>query len=147
MPIAFRPMKQDVDKFPCVADTMAGLGLRPRDLTPDDKGQAHPGRGGMSVVSCLDGLRRRVAKLKFPPTLVPRRLQERIPGAIGPNNLRVFRIGSGRFERGVLTERVTLEVDIDDHGTVQPCSIMHITAFKAAIVSTRPMWCDGECDE
>jgi hypothetical protein len=147
MPIAFRPMKQADDKLPYVADTMSGLGLRARDLPPDDEGQAHPGRGGMSVVSCIDGLRRRVAKGKFPPTLVPERLHKRIPGAVGRNNLRVFRIGNGRFERGVLTERVTLEIDVDDHGTVQPCAIMHITAFKAAIISTRPMWSDGECDE
>ncbi|MFO0450142.1 MAG: hypothetical protein ACK52I_16030 [Pseudomonadota bacterium] len=140
-------MKQDEDMFPCVADNATGLGLRARDLTPDEAGQAHPGRGGMSVVSCIDGLRHRVAKRKFPPTLVPERLGKRIPGAIGQNNLRVFRIGSGRFERGVLTKSVALEVDIDDHGTVQPCSVMHITAFKAAIVSTRHMWCDGECDE
>lgn len=147
MPIAFRPMKQDDDKFPCVADNATGLGLRDRDLKPDEEGQAHPGRGGLSVVSCIDGLRRRVAKGKFPPTLVPERLHKRVPGAVGPTTLRVFRIGDGKFERGVLTERVTLEVDVDDHGTVQPCSIMHITAFKAAIISTRPMWCDGECDE
>jgi hypothetical protein len=147
MPIAFRPMKQDHDKLPCVADSATGLGLRDRDLTPDENGHVRPGRGGMSVVSCIDGLRRRVAKGKFPPTLIPERLHKRVPGAAGRNNLRVFRIGEGRFERGVLTERVTLEVDVDDHGTVQPCSIMHVTAFKAAIISTRPMWCDGECDE
>ncbi len=147
MPIAFRPMKQDHDDLPCVADNATGLGLRARDLTPDKEDQAHPGRGGMSVVSCIDGLRRRVAKSKFPPTLVPERLHSRVPGAAGSNQLRVFRIGEGRFERGVLTERVAIEPDIDDHGTIQPCVSMHITAFKAAIISTRPMWCDGECDE
>jgi len=140
-------MKQDTDKLPHVADTATGLGVRERDLPPDDAGHAHPGQGGMSVVSCIDGLRRRVAKRKFPPTLVPERLHNRVPGAAGSNDLRVFRIGEGRFERGVLTESVTLEPDVDDHGTMQPCVSMHITAFKAAIISTRPMWCDGECDE
>jgi len=147
MPTAFRPMKQDHDELPRVADTAAGLGVREHDLTPDEAGHAHPGQGGMSVVSCIDGLRRRIAKRKFPPTLVPERLHNRVPGAAGSNDLRVFRIGDGRFERGVLTEGVTLEPDVDDHGTMQPCFSMHITAFKAAIVSTRPMWCDGECDE
>lgn len=34
-------------------------------------------------------------------------------------------------------ERMTSRIDVS----------MHITAFKAAIISTRPMWCDGECDE
>jgi len=140
-------MRQDHDELPRVAETATGLGVRERDLTPDDAGHAHPGRGGMSVVSCIDGLRRRVAKRKFPPTLVPERLHHRVPGAAGSNDLRVFRIGEGRFERGVLTERCTLEPDIEDHGTIQPCVSMHITAFKAAIISTRPMWCDGECDE
>jgi len=139
-------MKQDHDMRPYVADTATGLGLRPRDLTPDDEGQAHPGQGGLSVVSGIDGLRRRVAKIKFPPTMVPARLHKRVPGAAGPNWLRVFRIGEGQFERGALTEQVILDVDLDDHGTLQPSVSMHIVAFKAAIVSTRPMWCDGEGD-
>src|SRR5579871_374791 len=120
MPIAFRPMRQEKDDLPRVADSATGLGLRASDLTPDEAGQAHPGRGGMSVVSCIDGLRRRVAKEKFPPTLVPERLHRRVPGAAGSNKLRVFRIGNGLFERGALTELIALETDVDDHGTVQP---------------------------
>lgn len=144
MPIAFRPMKEEADKLPCVADTATGLGIRPRDLKPDDEGHAHPGNGGMSVVSSIDGLRRRVAKLRFPPTLVPERLHPRVPGAAGPNSLRVFRIGDGRFEKGTLAELVVLEPDIDDHGTVQPAASMLFDDFKSAVIATRPMWRDGE---
>ena len=146
MPIAFRSMKQDDDSLPRIADTATGLGIRPRDLAPDEDGQAHPRRGGMSVVSSIDGLRCRVVKRRFPPTMVPERLHERVPGAVGPNSLRVFRIGHGRFERGTLTALLALEPDEEEHGTVQPAMSMHSTAFKSAIIATRSMWCDGECD-
>jgi hypothetical protein len=147
MPSAFRPMRQENDNLPCLADNATGLGLRSRDLRPDDSGLAHPGRGGPSVVSCIEGLRRRVAKGRFPPTLIPERLHRRVPGAIGSNDLRVFRIGDGRFERGSLTELVALEPDIEDHGTMQPSMPMEIVVFKAAIIATRTMWQDGEADE
>lgn len=146
MPTAFRPMKEDDDSLPRVADFAWGLGLRPCDLTPDEAGQAQPGRGGMSVVSGIDGLRRRVARKRFPPTLVPERLHERVPGAIGSNEIRVFCVGEGRFERGAVTEQVVLEPDRDDHGTMQPSMAMEITVFKEALIATRSLWRDGESD-
>lgn len=144
MPTAFRPMKEDADSLPQVADFAWGLGLRPRDLTPDEAGQAQPGRGGMSVVSGIDGLRRRVAKKRFPPTLVPERLHKRVPGAIGSKEIRVFCVGEGRFERGAVAEQVVLEPDKDDHGTMQPSIAMEITVFKEALIATRSLWRDGE---
>lgn len=146
MPTAFRPMREDYDSLPRVADVAWGLGLRPCDLTPDESGQAQPGRGGMSVVSGIDGLRRRVAKKKFPPTLVPERLHKRVPGAIGSNDIRVFCVGEGSFERGTVTEQVVLEPDRDDHGTMQPSGAMEITVFKEALIATRSLWRDGESD-
>ena len=147
MPTAFRPMKEDDDSLPRVADSAWGLGLRPRDLTPDEAGHAQPGCGGMSAVSGIDGLRRRVAKRRFPPTLVPQRLHERVPGAIGSNDIRVFCVGEGHFERGAVTEQVVLEPDRDDHGTMQPSVPMEINVFKAALIATRSLWRDGEGEE
>ena len=53
--------------------------------------------GGVSVVSSIAGLRRRVAKNLFSPNMVPQRLSDlgKVPGAIGPRNLHLFRIGEG----------------------------------------------------
>ena len=121
--------------LPVIGDTATKLGIRERDLRPDREGNAQPGHGGMSVVSPIDELRRRVARRRFPPTMIPNRLHRLVPGAAGPNALRVFRIGDGRFERGALTERVALEPDIEDHGTIQPTALMEFNAFKAAIVA------------
>lgn len=146
MPIAFRPMREDKDRLPEVRNVASGLGLRPRDLTPDETGRAQPGRGGMSVVSGIDGLRARMARRRFPPTLVPRRLQQRVPGAIGADDIRVFCVGEGRFERGAVTEQVVLEPDRDDHGTMQPSIAMDINVFRAALIATRSHWRDGEGD-
>lgn len=145
MQTAFRPMKDD-DNLPLVADNATGLGFRARDLTPDESGQAQPGCGGMSVVSGIDGLRREVAKKRFPPTLVPERLHKCVPGAIVSNDIRVFCVALGYFERGAVNEQVVLEPDRDDHGTMQPSMAMEITVFKEALIATRSLWRDGESD-
>lgn len=103
MPRAYRTMKAvGVPPRPVVGDSATRLGVRERDLEPDRDGNVRPGRGGMSMVSSIAGLRRRVAKLVFSPSMVPQRLNDlgRVPGAMGSNALRVFRIGEGSFERG-----------------------------------------------
>lgn len=51
MPRMYRVMKQsDTDGKPEIGDTATKLGIRETDLPPRD-GNAHPGEGGMSVVS------------------------------------------------------------------------------------------------
>lgn len=128
---------------------MTKLGVREKDLAPDKQGNALPGRGGMSVVSSIAGLRRRIAKFMFSPSMVPQRLSDlgKIPGAMGPNTLHLFRIGEGRFERSPLTDRLTLVPDHHDHGTVQPASIMSYDEYKQAIADTCDQWVSGEGDD
>lgn len=150
MPRAYRTMKAvGVPPRPVVGDSATRLGVRERDLEPDRDGNVRPGRGGMSVVSSIAGLRRRVAKLVFSPSMVPQRLNDlgRVPGAMGSNALRVFRIGEGSFERGALTGQLMLVPNRDDHGTVQPASLMPFCDYKQAIYNTRDSWVSGEADD
>src|SRR5438045_1920617 len=111
MPRAYRVMKAEGNPpRPVVGDSATKLGVRARDLPPDAQGNAQPNQGGMSVVSSIAALRSRVAKGKFPPRMVPQRLSDcgLVPGAIGPLDLHLFRIGDGAFEDALLTEQLRL---------------------------------------
>lgn len=150
MPRAYRPMKAENEPpRPVIGDSATKLGVRECDLTPDSEGNARPGQGGMSVVSSVAGLRRRVARMMFSPAMVPQRLNDSglVPGAIGSNSLRLFRIGGGNFELAPLTDRLMLVPDRDDHGTVQPAGAMPYQEFKQAIYDTRDEWVSGEGDD
>ena len=103
----------------------------------------------MSVVSSIAGFRHRLAKKKFDPEMLPRRLDEngKIPGARGPNSLHVFRIGAGAFEPAPLNDDLRLEPDQDEHGTVQPTRVMPYNEYRGAVVATCEQWASGEEDE
>ncbi len=134
---------------PVIGDSATKLGVREIDLAPDEEGNAQPGQGGISVVSSIAGLRRRVAKGVFSPNMVPQRLSDlgKVPGAMGPPTLHLFRIGEGGFEPGLLTERLLLAPDHNDHGTIQPASKMPYEEYKQAIAETRNQWVSGEDDD
>lgn len=149
MPRAYRVMKAEGNPpKPFIGDSATKLGVRERDLRPNN-GNAIPGRGGVSVVSSIYGLRDRVAKLKFPPDMVPQRLSDMglVPGAIGRNDLHLFRIGVGKFEAGPLTDLLRLVPDDGHHGTIQPSSILPYATYKEAIYGTRDQWVSGENDQ
>jgi hypothetical protein len=133
---------------PVVGDSSSKLGIRPVDIE-QRQGNAHPGEGGMSVVSSIAGFRRRIAKKKFSPEMLPVRMNDsgKIPGASGRNSLHVFRIGEGAFEAGSLNELLFLQPDEDDHGTVQPAHAMPYNDYRRAIIDTRDQWVSGEEDE
>jgi hypothetical protein len=122
--------------------------VRETDLGPDSQNNAKPGRGGLSVVSSIAGLRRRIVRSLFNPTMVPQRLSDlgKVPGAIGSNSLHLFRIGEGGFERGRLTDRLVLVPDRDDHGTVQLAATMPYHEYRQAIADTQNQWVSGEQD-
>ncbi len=150
MPRAYRPMRAEGEPLrPVIGDSATRLGVRERDLAPDNEGNARPRQGGMSVVSSVGGLRRRIARQIFSPGMVPQRLSDSglVPGAIGPNSLHLFRIGNGSFELAVLTDRLMLVPDRDDHGTVQPEAVIPYQEFKQAIYDTRDQWVSGEADD
>ena len=143
-------MKADVEPLrPSVGDSATKLGIREKDLLPDEDGNAQPGQGGMSVVSSIAGLRSRVVRQLFSPNMVPQRLNDlaRVPGAMGPNSLHLFRIGEGKFEQGPLTDKLNLVPDHDEHGTVQPTAMMRYMDYKQAVYDTRDLWVSGEGDD
>lgn len=84
----------------------------------------------------------------FSPKMVPQRLNDSglVPGAIGSNTLHLFRIGEGDF-KGVLTNKLIIVPDHDDHGTVQPIEVMGYDEYKEAIYNTRDQWVSGERDD
>jgi hypothetical protein len=148
MPRMYRVMKQAKHELkPEIGDAAIKLGVRERDLAPEH-GHAPPGKGGLSVVSCIAGFRRRMTKGLCPPTMVPNRLHNagRIPGAIGDNTLHLFRHGDGQFATGPVTAQLFLVLDRDDHGTVQPVALMPYDQYRQAIVETRDDWVSGEAD-
>ena len=68
MPRAYRIMKSEGTTLrPVVGDSATKLGVRPKDLLPDAEGNALPGKGGMSVLPSIAGLRRRLAEKRFNP--------------------------------------------------------------------------------
>jgi hypothetical protein len=85
----------------------------------------------------------------FSPAMVPQRLNDlgRVPGANGPNSLHLFRIGEGIFVSGTITERIMLERDQEDHGTLQPAFPMPFDHYRQAIMDTRDLWFSGEADD
>jgi len=148
MPRMYRVMKRaEPEVKPEVGDTATKLGVRERDLPPRD-GNAHPGEGGMSVVSCIAGFRRRMMRKLCSPKMVPKRLHDtgKIPGAIGSQSLHLFRHGEGSFEHSSVTEQLTLVPDGDDHATVQPSAVMVYADYRQALVNTRNDWVSGEDD-
>ncbi len=54
MPRAYRVMKAEGEPLrPVIGDAATKLGVRARDLAPDNEGNAQPGQGGMSVISSV----------------------------------------------------------------------------------------------
>ncbi|HBJ33845.1 MAG TPA: hypothetical protein DDZ51_03575 [Planctomycetaceae bacterium] len=151
MPKAYRSMKSEgVPPKPVLGDSATKLGLRARDLAPDANGNAVPGKGGVSIFSSIAGIGRRIQGL-FPPDMVPARLHKtgKVTGAIGPNSLRVFKLGEGNYEEGEIADRLRLVPDgvaNPDHGTIQPSFVMPMAEFKRAIADTKELWEDGEND-
>ena len=131
---------------PVIGESASKLGIRLKDLAPNADGNAQPGSGGLSVVSSMAGLRTRVAKNLLPPDMVPRRLADRVPGAIGHQSLHLFGIGEGNFLLGPITDKLNLVPDQEAHGTIQPTVVMPYDAYKNAIVATRNQWASGEDD-
>ena len=128
----YRLMKID-GEFPKVGDAAMCLGLRPGEVPVDQDGNIHPQTGGLSVYSSM-----RV----IPARMVPKRLQPRVPGAAGNNNLAIWALGSGPFASGPIDDRLTLRIDPDDpeHGFIEPNAIMSIEDYERALIATRAAW-------
>lgn len=113
-------------------------------MPPDERADVHPdeaemvgptGAAGMSVAPRLEDL---------PFFLVPVRLRSRVPGARGPNRIRVWKHGEGPFAAGPVAKGVNLAPTSAIHGVVEPMERMHIDDLQSALAETRPSWTDGE---
>jgi hypothetical protein len=118
-------------------DCMLGA-LFGRDVTTDP---VVPGNKGMFVAPDLVSLGRI-------PRLVPARLNTLHPslrGAIGPDEMQVWCLGSGPFEASAVTDDLELIPDKARHGHVRhgvvaPSRTMSLEAYQAALAATVNEW-------
>jgi hypothetical protein len=135
MPQICRAMTIDSGK-PLVANTARGLGVRfgngPNDDMPvDERGNVHPGNGGMSVSPAWRDLEHH---------RIPRRLKHLMPKATGSNKDACWKMGAGTFEDGLIANGLALEVDSAKHGLVGTVAIVSKETYSLALAATRDAW-------
>jgi hypothetical protein len=142
MPRIFRSMLDDGGK-PKVgsASKMLGVRVAPNphpDIPVDGNGDVHPNTGGMSVAP---------EWRKLPDHLIPRRLKHLIPRARGRDDLVCWRLDDLEFFDGQPIGLSVLRVDpaqLDNHGFIEPASLMSIAEFQSALSSTCEDWVPDE---
>jgi hypothetical protein len=115
---------------------MLGVTLPPADradVHPDPAGMVVPGNEGLSVAPDLKSL---------PLGLVPERLRSKRQGARGPDELRLFRLGEGLFQRSDIAQELELQPTSRKHGVVRPRAAMHVDQYQARLADTKPRWND-----
>lgn len=133
MPTIYRSMIADGDK-PQVGSGGKLLGVRPSDIPVDGANRVQPATGGMSVAP---------AWRRLLPHLIPRRLRHLCGKASGPNRLRCWRMGEGRFVAGPVSVDLALRPDAgepDRHGFIEPIREMPLSEYTAALAATRDEW-------
>lgn len=137
---------------PMIGSTGRRLGVRvppaePSDVSPDEAGNVAPDTQtnrlaeGMSVAPELALLY---------PHRIPERLAWLVPGARGPNQDRVFRLGDGPFTRRQVGQSLELVPDpglTPRHGVVQPASEMNVETFRGELAATQARWIVDEPEE
>jgi hypothetical protein len=119
-----------------VGKNMLGARLPPdnrADVQPDAEGNVARGGEGLFVAPNLKAL---------PPFLVPKRLRDRRPGAVGSNDLRLFRLGEAPFEPSNIAEELELQPTSTTHGVVRPRARMQVHHYQARLAATKPRWID-----
>ena len=78
---------------------------------------------------------------QLPSHRIPMRLRDKgAPDARGKNEDACWKMGQGPFQSGRLGEKLVLDVDGMDHGTVQPAQKMVQIEFEQALAATRNDW-------
>jgi hypothetical protein len=137
MPKLFRTMKKDGDGKPVVDATGKGLGVRGIpvnnvvDVDLDEEGRVILNDKGMSVAPDWRVL---------PPHLIPRRLRDQFPEAIGSPQLHCFVMGDGPFQDGPMAEGLELKRDSPRHGVVSPQSLVMLDQYQKDLAATRGLW-------
>jgi hypothetical protein len=135
MPLIYRAMQREGVK-PRIGLSKAMLGVKVGtdehdDITPDEQGLVHPGTGGMSVAPTWRDL---------PAYRIPQRLRRLCPKARGSDKLECWRMGSGLFVDGPLTDRLNVAVDHATHGVVEPIVAMQLQDYVDALSATADQW-------
>lgn len=138
MPTMFRTMKRANDGLPVVGSNSKELGVRvPPNLNADIDLDANDclvlNDKGLSVVA--NGRR-------LPGHLIPKRLRALFPGAAGPNTLACYKIGTGVFAPGVVSNALTLVLKAGNPqaGNIVPNQSVHRDQFQADLAATRDQW-------
>jgi hypothetical protein len=131
----FRVMLTENGK-PLVGTGRAQLGARvPTDIRPDADGNVHPGTKGMSVFRSID---------RFPPSMVPSRLQPLFPAAAGDDELTMWVHGEGPFADAAFAEGLDFRLDPNPakshHGCVVPDRTMPLEDYQSALAATQEAW-------
>ena len=121
----FRSMTPDVDGLPRVGRNRRSLGVTPDDVRLRPDGWLEPGCGGMSVAP--DSIE------NLPNHRRPRAWGR---GSVGPDADRIYSINREEVEEAGLTIRL----DTETHGIVEPASPVPVAAYEDSLESTRPDW-------
>lgn len=90
---------------------------------------------GLSVFRSLHDLE------DLPCRLVPVRLRSIVPAAAGPSDARIWSLGDGAFESGMIAEQLNLSAEpAKIHGTIVPQSLMSLASYQQSLAATRAQW-------
>jgi hypothetical protein len=142
MPKVYRSMYEDAGK-PRIGEDNCELGVRPpgHPVNADVKLDATTGKvaldgRGMSVFpSIVPGDLKRV-----PKRLIPLRLADKVPGAVGDDDMKIWTTGKGAFVSGPMTASLNLNVTSHSHGTICPAGVMSLNEFQTELANTQPDW-------
>lgn len=76
----------------------------------------------------------------LPAHRIPRRLRRLCPKARGSDKLDCWRMSSGPFADGPITDRLNLAVDHAIHGVVEPSKAMPLSDYEDALGATADQW-------
>lgn len=138
MPTIFRTMKRDHDGLPVVGSNSKELGVRVppnrhADIDLDANDLVILNGKGLSVAANWRYLL---------PHLIPKRLVALSPGATGSNALVCYRMGTGVFASGPVTNALSLVLKSGNPqaGNIVPNQSVHRDQFQADLATTRDQW-------
>jgi hypothetical protein len=71
---------------------------------------------------------------------IPKRLRTVVPGATGSDSTLCWRIGDGPFASGALDLELSVRVDSDPHGLLEPATLMPLEQYESALAKTQAAW-------